>query len=336
MKVLLVCSLPFHRWIMGPLAMELWRRGREVRWFVHRPRGPQDWLYRSRESMRWLSNLGRSWGATMVVAADYPYVPLRELVGAPVVGVRHSLASRRNTWEQKQAGADWLVTWSAWDDDEFLSRGVSPRRWTMRAGCVWVDPLLAPAPEPKPGAPVLWAPSLNPDLACRSRVTEELTDLAASGRPVVVRPHAATLWREQGWVRSLRKRGLRVVAPSEMEGPWLALESCALLVTDVSGIGLLAAHAQGGRLPVVQVDPLVRAHHEQFDPRGPEWLFRDALGPRVPLGEDLARVVREALDHAQAGGDPHTETRRAVARHMVMEGEACPRLAEMLEQAVES
>ena len=328
MKALFICSLPFHRWIMGPLTAELWRRGHTVRWFTHWPKDHHDWLHRSAWAISSLRGVADTCQPDLVVAAEYPYGVIRRACRTPVLALRHSLASRRNTWAPEQAQADWICTWSVWDGGVFATRGFGPRKRFLQAGCPWVDPLLEPYPEPGPQAPVLWAPSLNKDLACRDQVTAELRQVVAAGVPVTVRPHAATLWREPEWVRSLQGAGFQVAVSSEMDGPWGALNQAAALVTDVSGIGLLALHARDGRLPVIQVDPAMGARHRWYDPNGPEWTFRDEMGPRLALGEGLAGV---AIETVRQQSDPYLEWRRTVARCMVEEGRACPRLVEMLE-----
>lgn len=319
MRVAVVYALPFHRWVLADLVASLVTAGVDVVEFGHTPAGPHDWVSgRGGDPVRAALVAGRPWDA--VLMAEYPYGHLRDAAGAPVVTTRHSLASRANTWEPEQGDADWIVTWSAWDEAEFARRGVAPRRGFLRAGCVWADRVRA-APGRTPGAQVvLWAPTWNAELSARDVVVAGLTELHGAGWSVRVRPHPATLWREPGVVRSWDALGFRVDATDGH--PAASLSTADVVVCDVSGIALLAACLPDARTPVVQVSPVV-VQSRQADWTGPEWTMRADLGPRCVAG--VAVVVRSVVSV-----DPWRESRASVARTVAGPPDATRRAAGMV------
>lgn len=332
MRVALVESLPFHRWVLQDLASELAARGAEVRTFTHRPSHHHDWLQNQRGGI--LDELG-AWEPGLVVAADYPYGFLRDAARAPVVAVRHSLASRRNTWEKEQAEADWLVTWSEMDEALLSARGVQPRCGTLRAGCPWLGTVGRAWRERllDPLKVILWAPTWNRELSCRDQVVSELEQLAACGWAVLVKPHPATCWREPAFLESLSARGFEVLSSDEVH-PGALLPLLRALVTDVSGMALLGACVPGSGLPVLQVDAPGAESSAQFDPEGPEWTLRSQLGVRLEGGQELAAIAQlidgHGEDHERCGPGSRVRAVSALVGEEPWRFFAAERLATMM------
>jgi len=290
MRIGILEHIPGARpWLAGVTSAAI-EAGHDVLVVTHRPEGPHDFLERSSSAGDLLCGLFL-WRPDVVVCADYPYGVVRGATQAPVVGIRHSLAARGNTFAMEQSDADWLATWSAWDEAELGRRGVVPRRGFLRCGPAFVGRRIGG--EWDPDGSVLWCPTWNPAYRCEDAVLPELVGLVRSGIRVRARPHPATSWREPDVVEAWGAAGLDV----EVSGTLLdAVASCSVLVSDVSGAGLTGLLLAGGGPPVVHIDPAQSAllGSAQYDPEGPEWAFR--AGSRSPAGIGLARLVEEALD----------------------------------------
>lgn len=304
MKVAAVCQLPFHQWVLTPLADAFSHMKHKVQWFVHHPQHRHDWLNIQHSEL--LQRL-RDFSPDVTIVADYPYDLLREVGSAPVVGVRHSLAARGNTWEKAHSDADWIVTWSDHDEVRFLNKSVRPRQGFVRGGCTFAAPFLnrdanrasarrrLRVGEAQPC--VLWLPTWNAAYNCADSVLEELKRLEVRDWKVLVRPHGYAQLKAD-WFETL----------DSLEGPWDAVAAADVLVSDVSGSGLFGLCVPGCTLPCVSVDPpeAVLKGSPQYDPMGPEWVFRNALGPRSPQGHEVAELVVEAYRrHAQSAARRH-------------------------------
>jgi len=294
----LLATLPFHQEILQYVGRAAMARGLPPRWAVWTPEHPQDFLQHATEERR-RAFLAPLRDCNAVVCADYPYPMIRDVVGdIPIVATRHSLASRNNTWMPEQAEADWLVTWSAWDESEFRRRDVLPRMGFIRAGCVWA---------PWPGDPlgvvrdrrptVLWAPTWNRDLSHRIVVVEQLRELARDGWRVRVRPHFATAWREPHQVAEWAEE-FELATGDLMD----SIAGCDVLVSDCSGAGLSGLLLPGGGPPVVWVGEMP-GRHPQVDEFGPEWTHsHNRVSP-----DQLASRTAALLDYS----DPTTAAETA-------------------------
>lgn len=333
-KTAFVCALPFHRWILDGLALEMQHSGWRVKWFVHRPAGPQDWLSKHMQKGGSVYTGLAKYKPDVIVVAEYPVDHFRKAVpNASIVATRHSLAARGNTWEFDYLEADHILTWSQWDDAEWGRRHgrVFKDELLLRSGCVWASwsndekwsidrPL------------VTWCPTWNVSFNCREQVMSQLEDLYRWGWRIGVRPHPATAWREPGWVEHLRLKGWIVSDPLAI--PKAVLTQSDVLVTDVSGIGLWALGIRDADLPVVWIDPSHAKLRDcaQHDPRGPEWTFRSAIGQRCPLGRGMTAAVLNAHEN-----DQHVVTRRET-RDTILGAEnwtrkACTRATKLIGKA---
>lgn len=279
MKVLSFAALPFHAWCLDSTEAALVRKGVEVVRYVHEPKGPHDWATLPLNLSEARQRIGTTFDA--VLCADYPYGPLRAAFGAPVVSVRHSLAARGNTYEPEQAEADLLAGFSSEDDRLLLERaGVDPSKLAT-TGCPWARlPFGSRGPTHNV---LLWAPTWNRWLSSFEMQARIVERAAEAGWDVRLRMHAATEWREGASLLDGLRRQIPTLLTSETlvslqpeTHPALALADCTVLLTDVSGIALLAPFA---RRPVVCVDPV--GPGAQIQPWGPEWTHRAALGRQV-------------------------------------------------------
>lgn len=310
MRVAILCSLPFHQWVLDPIREALVERGARVEVLVHRPRGPHDWLSDESPAAQRLRAIAPV--LDYVIVADAPYEPIRAMCSAPIVATRHSLAGRNNTWDPMHGQADYVVAWSRWDAAELVRRGVTPARGVILAGCPWAAPLARYEGEPgrararqalliETVLPVVaWAPSFDADLSRRGEVVAALRAIQTAAH-VVVRPHPAIVWREPAWVTSLTHEGFSVDAHPE-DSPVNLLAASDLIVGDVSGVLLLAAAVPESRLQILQVDvlPETMVRHPRVDVSGPEWRYRDEIGRCVRPGESIEAAITDALTKPDA------------------------------------
>lgn len=296
MRFGVVYALPFHRWILAPFVEIARAAGHEVIEVEHNPIHHHNWLT--------THSFAGCPPVDVAICADGPIEPIRQYwPGAFVVAVRHSLASRGNTWARDHAKADRVVTWSTWDEIEWARRliDIAP----LRAGCLWAAPMAAGTwAGASPGQPggrkrVTWAPSWNETWSARSQVAAALVELQRDGWAVRVRPHAVVDWREPGVLTSIfESHGVDKAALEWSNGSVPAhidLLETDVLVSDVSGIALLA-YVQS-KISVVHVTPVqVGTRPDQYDRAGPEWVFREYTGEIVPDDriESLVRAVHRA------------------------------------------
>jgi hypothetical protein len=297
------------------------RDGHDVCWFIHWPKHSRDWLQNNVGNHVFRGLAG--FCPDVVIAAEYPYPMLRTVADAPVVTVRHSLASRGNTWEPEQAAADYVVTWSEYDEQQFERRGVPVK--ALRGGCVWASRFhqvgwtrsrsaLCNALGLDPAQPIAaWCPTWNPAYNCADVVTKELAKLFGKFQ-VLQRIHGGA-------------------DHSVISGPWDIMWIADVLVSDVSGLALLALCAPA--LPVVQVDPPMRVLEDspQYDPEGPEWEFRDVLGPRVPEGKGLADAIVRA-HKGELDLDAPAAARDTLVGTTAWTRDACRRTTDLIVEAL--
>lgn len=294
--VLFAHLLPFHQWILrAALEAAPWRH--TVSTLTHFPQHRHDWFSAVGES-------ALSHSHDVIVAADGPYEPLRQMFpSAKIVSTRHSLASRNNTWHPMHGEADVVVAFSEWDYERCV-RVYGCEKVINIGGPIWAvdyDESLPLSPFRFPDTPcrkkrkVVWAPSWNEGFQCREFVEPVLAELEGDGFEVVRREHYAASMGDN----------------HEQAHPFRELLDARVLITDVSGIGLLGAMVPG--LIVVAITPPKRRRmgHAQYDEDGPEWSERGCLQglmfevtvPERPLPawSDPDQELRDAL----AGAAPH-------------------------------
>lgn len=334
MKIVSFEALPFHKWVLESTVNAARLMGHEVIEIGHQPKHHHDWWTGSPETAGKLKEvLGNT---DFVLTADYPYAPLKGMmrVGAKVVALRHSLASRGNTYEKEQFDADILPVFSMYDREkiEAARKGLlkktgwnstqSTQTTGTNAGCPWASPVLSldragsrlelrhrlGLPQIDDGRRIVAvATTWNPWTSL-----EVIKELAANKDWIVVwRPHWAAAWRRPEELDQVRAAGAFIDDP--MQHPSTLLLGSSALVGDVSGVVLLATLVYGdhgenlekshmGGLPIVLIDPEPNAlvSSGQLDADGPEWTFRDELGPRLKHDFEAGSVrmaVTKALEH---------------------------------------
>lgn len=342
MKFVSFAALPFHRWCLAPVAEAARRAGHEVVEVGHEPGHHHDWWTGSAATKEAIRNV--SLGADYLLAADYPFEPLRPLLPrlTEIVSLRHSLASRGNTYEPEQFTADTVPVFSGYDQQRLAAAFLRWKGQTLPAsmvsttGCSWAAPVLSPDraetraalldrvglqrddPRPVVAVATTWNPWTSLDA---------VRELAADrDRIVVWRPHWAAAWRRPGELDEVRSFGAFVDDP--LEHPATLLLGSDVLVGDVSGIVLLATLVRArkadptvagplGGLPVVMIDPDPSALLDsgQLDPTGPEWEFRDRIGPRLPPRRPPGEVAA-AVARVLASDDEWRGTRAIVGEEM--------------------
>lgn len=359
MRFVAFSGLPFHRWCLEDVVSAARVRGHEVVEVGHRPTHAHDWWTGSAETCSALAAAAAN--ADFVVVADYPYAPIRSAlrVGAKIVSVRHSFASRGNTYQPEQAAADVLPMFSEDDRDRLAAAKLLPRFDTPKSapgtGCPWAGAMFV---ERLSGDRMRLLDRLGIDRSDERPIVAVATTwnewtsldvvraLAADGSRIVVwRPHWAASWRRPGEADLVRSFGAYVDDP--LAHPAGLLLAAEILVGDVSGIVLLATLVRSGKkvrlgrvvegaLPIVQIDPAPAALSSsgQLDIGGPEWTFRDSIGPRVSAARAAERIT-DAVDSLLAD-DPWRASRATVGQTLAgtyTDGTSADRLVRWLESS---
>lgn len=342
MKFVAFSQLPFHRWCLEQAVAAARRAGHEVVEVGHRPGHHHDWWTGAEDTKARLQRAAV--GADYLLAADYPFAPLRALLPSltEIVSLRHSLASRGNTYEPEQFEADAIPVFSEYDERRLIPvfgraypGSTSPPRFPA-TGCSWATPVLSTDrpgaraalldrvglrhddPRPVVAVATTWNPWTSLDA---------VRELAADPERIVIwRPHWAAAWRRPGELDEVRSFGAFVDDP--LEHPATLLLGSDVLVGDVSGIVLLATLVRGaadptvvgplGGLPVVMIDPDPSALFDsgQLDPTGPEWEFRDRIGIRLPARRAVGEIVG-AVTTLLSDGDSWRGLRAIVGETMI-------------------
>ncbi len=357
MKIVAFSGLPFHRWCLEDVVKSARARGHEVVEVGHQPTHAHDWWTGSADVRSAIAFEDPDF----IVVADYPYGPLRSgtRIGTKIVSVRHSFASRGNTYQPEQADADVLPLFSEYDRDRLGSAKLLPEIGSARSapgtGCPWVGPMF----RQKSATDRAWLldrlginrADERPIVAVATTWNEwtsldVVRALAADGSRIVVwRPHWAASWRRPGEADLVRSFGAHVDDP--LAHPAGLLLAADILVGDVSGIVLLATLIRSGKgvrfgrivegaLPIVQIDPdpAALSSSGQLDIGGPEWTFRDSIGPRVSVARAAEQIV-DAVDSLLAD-DPWRASRATVGQTLVgtyTDGTSADRLVRWLESS---
>lgn len=342
MRVASVRCLPFHRWVLDDVERAARAAGHDVVAIDHAMDGPHGWITGPAGAPSRAALAASE--ADVVLVADFPYRWLREFAPrAVVVSVRHSLAARGNTYAPEQAHADALASWGDEDERLLVERaGCEPER-LVPVGAPWLDAFADVGDRRRralrasvraeygidgPTPLVALAPTWNGWTPTASLVA------LVRARPeyaFVLRPHWAASIRWPGLVPALREAGARVDDP--LRPPAALLRASDALVTDASGIGLMALAEPTCALPVVQVEPPPEAlaGHAQVERFGPEWTARAELGPTV-AGPDVASLLAE-VDRAVCFPIARTADRLR-ARERVLRAETIGGAAERLVDAL--
>lgn len=353
MKIVAFAGLPFHRWCLEDTVFAAKLLGHEVVEVEHRPKHEHHWWTGSAETLAVLRDASAD--ADYLLVADYPYAELRPgllRVGAKIVTVRHSLASRGNTYQPEQADADMLTLFSRMDQERLAIRKLLPeipermddsrlppevrgrrKRRAIGTGCPWAAPMFRPRSSQDRSVLLsrlgIDTGDSRPIVAVATTWNEwtsldVVRALAADGSRIVVwRPHWAAAWRRPGEADVVRSFGAYVDDP--LVHPAGLLTGADALVGDVSGIVLLATLVRTavgtttglpveGGLPIVQIDPepVALSSSGQLDIDGPEWTYRGAIGPRLTAATAAQRIV-PTVD-ALLAHDPWRASRAAAAR----------------------
>jgi CDP-glycerol glycerophosphotransferase (TagB/SpsB family) len=272
----------------------------------------------------------------VLAAEDLTYLHLRaHLPCTRFVHVRHGLASK-GVPERSFRAADYVCLTSEAVRDDFLAKGIRPRRDYWITGYVQMDNLLRaprPAALPRNRRVVLYAPTWHDGLSSLPMLLPQAPELLRAGREdtfVVIKPHPLVQQgrdpRTAPWMEQLRAtcRGRANTLLIDERGadimPWL--NAADVLVTDCSSTQLefLALDR-----PMVLIDNPERFTSPHFDSSGYEWAWRD-MGRTVDQATQLPAAVADALADPSA----HAAARARHRNHLfgdLVDGRSGERLA---------
>jgi len=277
----------------------------------------------------------------VLAAEDLTYLHLRaHLPFTRFVHVRHGLANK-GVPDRSFRAADYVCLTSEFVRDDFISRGIQPRREYWLTGYVQMDNLLrSPRPEQIPDGRkvILYAPTWHHGLSSLPLILPRALELLHAGREdtfLVIKPHPLV---QQGndpklapWIKALREmcRGRRDTYLVDERGadimPWL--NAADVLVTDASSTQLefLALNR-----PMVLINHPERLQSPYYDPTGYEWRWRE-MGHIVDDIEQLPAAIHTSIDSPAVG-----EKERLHYRHLLfgdsVDGRSGERVAERVHE----
>ncbi len=247
----------------------------------------------------------------VLAAEDISYLHLRAHLPKTIfVHTRHGLASK-GIPERSFRAADYVCVTSDQVKEDFLRRGIRPRRGYWTIGYIQMDNLLA-SPRPTlipPGRKViLYAPTWHHGLSSLPLLGPRAVELIKGASPdafLVIKPHPHV---QQGvnptlspWMQTLREAASGrddvhlIEDRSEDIMPWL--KAADVMVTDASSVQLeyLALDR-----PLVLINNPERFASKHYDPEGYEWAWRK-MGQQVDDLETLPATVANALENPATG-----------------------------------
>ncbi len=240
----------------------------------------------------------------VLVVCDHPGGVLWEhLPDALVVSLRHGFGSK-NYFRTSMRWYDYVCVNSAWERDDCLAKGIRPRRDFLLTGFVPMDPLFqalrAPAAPARPRRPtLLFAPTWNRELTAALVVRPQWLEALLDALPEVtlrIKPHPYTrhVGREMvsAWKELARHQPRLEVIDDFDANIYPLLPETDVLVSDCSSV--MFFFLAFDRPLVLVNNPLRLAKPDHFDPRGPEWAWRD-MGDQVENYAQFRGAIQRAL-----------------------------------------
>jgi CDP-glycerol glycerophosphotransferase (TagB/SpsB family) len=295
-----------------------------------------------------------NWHPDVVVTNDAGQLPqLRRYADgchAFVVGLRHGAANKYIGPDPEYALADY-VCGSDFDERDFRSHGVWPRRGFLLTGNPWMDDLFSlPVRHTDRDRPtVLLAPTYNPETSALGLLSDRFVSEVRKVYPesrILIKPHplvfeAGLSWvRKTGlapvfrkWVSDLR-RAARDPLVRVVEDPAVSIAECFgesdLLVSDGSS---LVFEFMALNRPILLYSSRRRVHmwKETWDPGAPGNAWRD-VGSEFCSCQGFRLALREAFHRHDT---LHAERQREYSHAMYgrwRDGKAAERIAATLEE----
>lgn len=247
----------------------------------------------------------------VLAAEDITYLHLRgHLPKSLFIHTRHGLASKGIPARSFRA-ADYVCVTSNFIRDEFIQRGIRPRREYWPVGYIQMDNLLSsprPAEVPPGRRVILYAPTWHHGLSSLPMLSDQVLQLLRPPRDdtlLVIKPHPLV---QEGadpvvapWMERLRRlchghSNIHLIEDRSTDVmPWL--NAADLLITDASSVQLefLALNR-----PIILINNPERFQSPHFDPQGYEWSWRD-MGEAVDSVDQLPAAIARALDKPKIG-----------------------------------
>jgi hypothetical protein len=254
------------------------------------------------------------------VAAEnlYHHRLRRRLPRTTFIHTRHGLASK-NVPVESFSAADFVCVTSPHIRDDFIKRGIKPRKAYWPLGYVQMDNLVtAPRPSQIPSGKrvVLYAPTWNTGISSLPLLGDRVVDLLKGGRSdtfVVIKTHPLVQEDhtpdDAPWLHTLRSacagRDDVHLVENRSADIMAWLNAADVLVSDASSVILeyLALDR-----PMVLINNPGRFQSRFFDPTGYEWQWRD-MGHELDDVEALPTAINHALTHPSANRDKRQRRR---------------------------
>jgi len=253
----------------------------------------------------------------IVIVADAQSEGLRRFVPRAIyVYTRHGLISKNSPYKAARA-ADYACITSEASRKQYVENGGIPRKDFWITGYVQMDPLFRGDEIPLPFAlpagkkTVLYAPTFNDHLTSAHMLGPRTVELIRGDRrdiAVVIKPHPHICSHREGWMTWWRQAAARepdVFLAGDPAADLIPyLQAADLLVSDASSAALI--YLALDRPIVLVTNPDAAKDPARYDPKGPEWTWRD-------MGEEVFDVA--ALPAAVARGLNDPAARRERRQH---------------------
>lgn len=274
-EVLLFCKYAFHDSILGPITKELDNSGITT-WLTGKRHLVYDKFERVKKKY------------PIIVIAD-EWVELFRDIAETVIAIGHSPANKNTTLNSRNRDADYIYCSSQYYKNEFIKRGVIPKKEIIVTGYPAASKLFRREMNihskftelmSDSRIKVLFAPTYNRDLNILDALIEEenKSELFARLHHYLImfklHPVLNKKYPDQAeWVRNLSLKYSNVYYhESSHDDITDAILSSNIIIGDCSGAMLLAA---AGDKPVITYNNPNRERSPYFDKEGPEWKFRE-------------------------------------------------------------
>ena len=241
-----------------------------------------------------------------------------------IITTGHSLVSKNVTFNKMNCEGDYICVSSQWQKNEFISRGVMPRKKFLMTGYPAADrifrnelrlssefsKLLSPESSMNRTSKIriLFAPTYNRDLSMMDNLIKHKSifeflgrkyDLAFKLHPVLPKKYP----EHAEFVDHLVSEKL-ALCPSDSHADISdAIVWSDIVVGDCSGAMMLSMIKK----PIIAYDNPRRFSSPYFDEKGPEWTLRNRFAYRMTEFEELPDVLDKILDY-----DEKKKTRKEV------------------------
>jgi hypothetical protein len=268
----------------------------------------------------------------LVVANACPKSIRKSIPETYVIWLRHGF-SDKNFAKVSLKRTDFACVSSQWAIDDFISKGYKPYLGYWITGFSAMDQVYhriaatSDQQKNKKSASVLYAPTFNPELSAQSQLGDGWIEIFADmfkDVNLLIKPHPLTQTFSPEHMLYYEKMASSLQCVKLLDPAsdfYEVMDKGDVLISDASSV--IFYYLSLNR-PIVLVDNEKRFECKNFNPNGPEWLWRE-IGERATTQQELLRAVEEAVDSPRKGSAIRLKYRGKVLGN-TFDGQACERI----------